>query len=76
MKYAEAEPLLLSGYEGMKQRVNQIPAIGKPRLKEALQRLVQLYDATGRADKAADWKQKLTEFEQAETGKSPPAPPR
>ena len=37
-KYAEAEPLLLSGYEGMKQREERRP----PRsfLKEALQRLV------------------------------------
>ena len=25
-KYAEAEPLLLSGYEGMKQREDKIPA--------------------------------------------------
>ena len=58
-KYAEAEPLLLAGYEGMKQREDRIPAVGKPRLKETLQRLVQLYDATGRPDQAAEWKQKL-----------------
>lgn len=75
-KYSEAEPLLLSGYEGLKQRESQIPAIGKPRLKEALQRLVQLYDATGRADKAAEWKQKLAEFEKAEADKQPAPPPR
>ena len=58
-KYAEAEPLLLAGNEGMKQRENNIPAAGKPHLKEALQRLVQLYEATNRPAQAAECKQKL-----------------
>ena len=35
-KYVEAEPLLLSGYEGMKQREVNIPPEGKVRLNEAL----------------------------------------
>ena len=51
----------------MKQREAKIPANGKLRLKETLQRLVQLYDATDRPDQAAAWKQKLPEFEKAET---------
>ncbi|HVM47584.1 MAG TPA: tetratricopeptide repeat protein, partial [Candidatus Acidoferrum sp.] len=42
-KYAEAEPLLLSAYEGMSQRQDHIPPIGKPRLKETVERLGQLY---------------------------------
>jgi tetratricopeptide (TPR) repeat protein len=62
-KCAEAEPLLLSGYEGLKQRQDTIPADGTVRLKEALQRLVQLYEDTGRPDQAAEWKQKLAEFD-------------
>jgi tetratricopeptide (TPR) repeat protein len=65
-KYAEAEPFLLSGYEGMKQREIMIPREGKPRLKEALQRLVHLYEATDRPDQAAGWKQKLAEFDKTE----------
>ncbi len=68
-KYAEAEPLLLSGYEGMKQRVASIPLEGKPRLSETLQRLVQLYEATARADQAAEWKKKLAEFDQTTAGR-------
>ena len=56
-KYPEAEPLLLSGYEGMKQREPKIPAVGKARLSEALERLVQLYDALGKNDEAAKWRQ-------------------
>lgn len=63
-KYAEAEPWLISGYEGLKQREATMPAYGKPYLKEALQRLVALYIATDRPDSAAKWKQKLTAFDQ------------
>jgi tetratricopeptide (TPR) repeat protein len=73
-KYAEAEPLLLSGYEGMKQREDKIPASGKPRVKEALDRLVQLYEATGQSEKAAEWNRKLAEFDQAEAEKKTAAP--
>jgi serine/threonine protein kinase/Tfp pilus assembly protein PilF len=57
-KYAEAEPLLLSGYSGMKDREERIPADEKRRLKEALQRLVELYEATGKPEEAAKWRQK------------------
>lgn len=61
-KYSEAEPLLLSGYEGMKQREENIRG-RNPALKSALQRLVDLYEAVGQSDKAADWKTKLAQFE-------------
>lgn len=60
----------------MKERENKIPPAGRLRLKETLQRLVQLYESTGRADQAAEWKQKLADFEKPETGKQPAAPPR
>jgi tetratricopeptide (TPR) repeat protein len=65
-KYSEAEGLLRSGYEGMKQREDTIPGVGKPNLKEALNRLVQLYQATDRPEQAAKWKKKLEEVEQPE----------
>jgi hypothetical protein len=58
-KYAEAEPLLLAGYEGMKQREASIPANAKKYLTESLERLVQLYDAWGKPDQAKEWRQKL-----------------
>jgi len=64
-KYAEAEPLLLSGYEAMKAREDKMPEVGKPRIKEALTRLVQLYEAWGKPDKAAEWKQRLAGSEKA-----------
>jgi hypothetical protein len=55
-KYAEAEPLLLAGYQGMKQREKTIPPPGRPRLVEAALRLEQLYEALGKKDEAARWK--------------------
>ena len=58
-KYAEAEPLLLAGYEGMKQREEKIPPTCKFRLTQAIERLVQLYEATGKKDKATEWRKKL-----------------
>jgi tetratricopeptide (TPR) repeat protein len=57
--YAAAEPPLVSSYQGLKQRAAQIPGTEKHRLKETLQCLVRLYEATGKADEAAKWKQEL-----------------
>jgi hypothetical protein len=54
-KYADAEPLLLAGYEGMKQREKSIPPQGRPRLTEAVERLVQLYEALDKKDEVARW---------------------
>ena len=68
-KYTDAEPLLLAGYEGMKQREDKIPAAGKLRVKETLQRLVQLYEASGQSKQAAEWNKKLAEFDQVEAEK-------
>ena len=58
-KHADAEPLLLAGYEGMKQREKTIPEQGKVRIPEAIERLVQLYEATGKKDDAAKWRKEL-----------------
>ena len=55
-KYTEAEPLLLVGYDGMKKREATIPAQGKARLTDTLERLVQLYEATGKNNEAAKWR--------------------
>jgi len=57
--YSEAEPLLLAGYQSMNQRQNQMPDAAKPRLKEALERLVRLYEDWGKPGQAAEWRAKL-----------------
>jgi len=60
-KYTEAEPFLLSGYRGMKQREDKIPVPMKQRLREAVERIVELYAAWGKPEKAGEWKSKLPE---------------
>jgi eukaryotic-like serine/threonine-protein kinase len=54
-KFAEAEPLLVSGYEGMQPRLAKIPVPGKVYLTEAGERLPQLYKAWAKPEKAAQW---------------------
>jgi hypothetical protein len=72
-KYADAEPLLVQGYEGMRQLEAKIPpGIRRARLKAALGRLVQLYEATGNKDEAARWRQKLGETTKAAAKKAGP----
>ena len=66
----DAEPLLIAGYQGMKQRETTIGSQGKPRLTEALERLVQLYDATNKPDEAARRRKELEARKAA--GKPPP----
>ncbi len=64
-KHSDAEPLLLSGYEGLEKRKAKIPAEWRPRLKQAAQSLVDLYEATDRPDQAASWKERLKVFDKA-----------
>jgi hypothetical protein len=54
-KYAEAEPLLLKGYEGLKAHAKAIPPQANPRIPEALDRLIALYTATSRPDEVKKW---------------------
>src|SRR5262245_7112247 len=57
-RYAEAESLLLQGYEGLKAREKAIPPSDKSRLSEALEGLVQLYDAWDQKDQADQWRKR------------------
>lgn len=58
-RFAEAEPLLLSGYNGMAEREDRIPAYNKDYLTRAGDAIVRLYQASGRSDRAAEWKATL-----------------
>jgi eukaryotic-like serine/threonine-protein kinase len=59
-KYAESELLLIDGYEGLKEREERIPAVWREkRPAQAGARIVELYDAWGKPDKAARWRAKL-----------------
>ena len=49
----------MSGYEGMKERQAKIAVLDRPRLREAAERVVRLYEDWGKAERAAMWKAKL-----------------
>ena len=57
-KYAEAEPLLLEGYRGMLARKEKIDAYDLYHLDLARKWIIQLYQAWGKPEKAAEWKPK------------------
>lgn len=60
-KYAEAEPLLLQGYDGMKRRAAGRSSDAQRQLRAAARALVQLYEAWGKPVQAAHWRQELPE---------------
>jgi hypothetical protein len=68
-KYAEAEPLLLKGFEGMKTREKTIPKQGGPELRiaEALDRLIDLYTALNKPDEAKKWQTERAKYPQGNT---------
>jgi hypothetical protein len=54
-KYAEAERFLIDGHKGMSERAGTIPADGKAALDRAVDWIVQLYQAWGKPERAAEW---------------------
>jgi eukaryotic-like serine/threonine-protein kinase len=61
-KYAEAEPLLLEGYQGMLVRKDRMAVPDQYHLELAHRWLIQLYQAWGKPEKAAQWtKQSIPE---------------
>ena len=72
-KYAEAERMLLTSYEGLKTREARIPSMFKDRLAEAAGRIVALYQAWGRPDQARAWQAKLGLVDLPDDVFAPPA---
>jgi serine/threonine protein kinase/tetratricopeptide (TPR) repeat protein len=58
-RYAQAEPLLIAGYEGLKARAAAIPGPSKNRLAEAGAQIIALYDSWGKKDQADEWRKKI-----------------
>jgi hypothetical protein len=60
-KYADAEPLLLQGYDGMKQRETGVPEGERRRLlTDAGERVVRFYEDTGQPERARAWRERLS----------------
>jgi serine/threonine protein kinase/Tfp pilus assembly protein PilF len=62
-QFASAEPLLLSGYNGMKERESRIPPEAKFRILESVQRIVDLYTDLDQPVSADQWRAKLSSGE-------------
>ena len=60
---AEAGPLLDSGYQGLNARTTTLPRQARHHLRAAIQRLVEFNETTGNTAKAAEWRQRLAEFD-------------
>ena len=58
-KFAEAEPLIVSGYEGMKAREARISMEYKYRLTEAGEGAFRLYEDWGKPEKADEWRARV-----------------
>ena len=58
-KYVEAEPLLVSGYQGMIERLEYIPAERRLDLEETGNQILSLYQNLGKPQKAAEWREKV-----------------
>jgi eukaryotic-like serine/threonine-protein kinase len=58
-KYAAAEPLLLSGYQGLVRRAATIPAADKSVVELAEDWIVKLYRDWGKPEEAARWRARL-----------------
>jgi serine/threonine protein kinase/tetratricopeptide (TPR) repeat protein len=56
---AEAEPLMVAGYEGMKLREARIPVPDQVRLREAAERMVRLYEERGKKNESARWRKEM-----------------
>jgi serine/threonine protein kinase len=58
-RFAEAEPLIVLGYEDMKAHEAKMPTRSKPQLSRAAERVVRLYEAWGKSEEVRIWKEKL-----------------
>jgi serine/threonine protein kinase/tetratricopeptide (TPR) repeat protein len=59
-KYADAEPRLLQGYEGMKKQEHLLGANDKERLAMACEWLIRFYEATNQHDRARDLRDQIS----------------
>ena len=58
-KFADAEPLILGGYEGLTARRKDVTVDAWSRLPEAGRRVVRLYEAWGKPAEADRWRKKI-----------------
>jgi tetratricopeptide (TPR) repeat protein len=68
-KYADAEPLLIQSYEGLKAQKQKVPPQNRKDIAVAVTRIVLLYEAWSRKEKADFWRAKLGSATDSESPK-------
>jgi hypothetical protein len=58
-QYSEAEPLLLNGYEGMRQHTSSMPAEQRKWIRFSAEQIVNLYSQWSKLEEAAKWRATL-----------------
>jgi hypothetical protein len=58
-RFTSAEPLLVVGYQGLRQRKGQIPWMNRKEVRLAAERLVRLYERWNRPLDAEKWRREL-----------------
>jgi tetratricopeptide (TPR) repeat protein/RIO-like serine/threonine protein kinase len=58
-KYADAEPLLVAGYEGLLHQQARMPAESRSAPEQARQSIIRLYQDWGKPGKATEWRGKI-----------------
>ena len=63
MKYDEAEPLLIKGWEGLIAREKDVPKESKSSIRKSLDRVIELYQARNKPDELQKYRELRTRFE-------------
>ena len=58
----EGRELLIEGYQGMMERIEQIPDAGRPRLREAVTALIELAKDSDDAEAIEKWQSELDDL--------------
>jgi serine/threonine protein kinase len=72
--FAEAQPLLLQGYDGLKQHESTIPGNRRNVFSEAIGRLIRLYTDWNKPDEVGRWKRQLADNEASSRPATQPFP--
>jgi hypothetical protein len=58
-RFAEAEPMLLAGYRGLKAQIASVPFEYRSGIDQTAQRILELYESWGKPEQAAEWRATL-----------------
>ncbi|MBX9627596.1 MAG: serine/threonine-protein kinase [Gemmataceae bacterium] len=61
-RYAEAEPHLRAGYQGLTERLATIPPAWRVKRVEVMDRLAEVYDKLGRPEEVARWRTERAKY--------------